>query len=109
MVHLYGETGTTELDGERLPQLSISASVRGGRLTLTPVNVSYAQPLEISVQLRGCGYRQAEGRLLAGEPQAHNTFDEPERVIDQPFEVYLKGDVLRFTLPPASLAAVTLS
>ena len=109
MVHLYGETGATELDGERLPQLSISASVRGGRLTLTPVNVSYAQPLEISVQLRGCGYRRAEGRLLAGEPQAHNTFDEPERVIDQPFEVYLKGDVLRFTLPPASLAAVTLS
>ncbi len=31
MVHLYGETGATELDGERLPQLSISASVRGGR------------------------------------------------------------------------------
>ena len=100
----FVECGTMD-NGVR--QLSASASVRDGALTVTVANLSATE--EAQVCLCAQGYRSAEGRVLSGDMRAHNDFNETTAVAPKALEGVTLGEHgFTLTLPACAVAAVTL-
>jgi len=107
-VHLAGES--YEVGGRKVPALSVSASRKDGRITLS---IAYANPQRataLTVDLRGAKVASVAGRILAGDSlQAHNSFDQPNIVQPAAFSgASLEGERLQVTLPPASIVVIEL-
>jgi len=88
-----------------VPRLAGSCSRTAGGLTLSLVNTHAGEPAEVAVRLgRGGAPRPASWRVLTAEDiHAHNTFDEPARVV--PVDAEPTAPTLR--LPPASINVLT--
>jgi alpha-N-arabinofuranosidase len=88
-------------------RLAGSASLAGAKeATLTLVHTHATEPAEVSVRLRGGTIRQVRHTVLTHrQPNAHNTFEEPQNVIPRPSESAARavGREARCTLPPASV------
>jgi alpha-N-arabinofuranosidase len=96
-------------DRAEMPALAGSASVKGSTLTLTVTNAHARIPLETAIEVRGAAIKTAAVTLLTHEDlHAHNTFDQPSLLAPQSAG-QLRGDALRWTLPPASVTRVTMS
>lgn len=92
-----------------LAQLSASASQKDGALTVTIANLSADAPAEVLLRAEGYAGARAEGRVLTGAPQAHNTFERKDAVAPVALEgVERTEDGWRLTLPACSLTALTL-
>ena len=111
--HMDARLLPTAVFADELPggvkQVTASASVKNGAVTVTLANMHFGEAAEVLVDAAGCEDAKAELRLLTGEPHAHNDFDAPEAV--KP----VQADVIRKTarglvvsLPPCSVAALTL-
>jgi alpha-N-arabinofuranosidase len=95
-----------------MPALSVSASRdKDGRVHVSIVNVHATQPIKLSCELPGVEASVATGRVLTAQKlDAHNTFDEPERVRPQEFEsARLDRDKLQFDIPPRSVLVLNLT
>ena len=96
-------------DGGDLEQVSASASRSAdGAVTLSLCNLHHDDEVEIACD--DAGGKAASGRVLVGDSvQSMNTFDQPETVVPQALEgIKSDGGRLRLTLPPHSVAVVTL-
>jgi alpha-N-arabinofuranosidase len=90
--------------------LNGSASVNGSTLTLTVTNPSMDQPREAGIQVHGGTPRSVEAvALAAGDPRAHNSFEEPRAVEPKAVEVALKGTSIVHRFPPASVTKLTIT
>ena len=103
----------TETIGEEeqymVPNLSESASIdRDGKLQITMGNLSVTQAYPIETEIAGFAGKKAYAQILTGEMQAKNTFDEPDAVAAEPFEVELQDGKLNFTIPPCSVVQITV-
>ena len=91
-------------------RLSVSASEKDGRLTLTVCNLSYDKSAELElsafdIKLDGAAYLTA----LTGDPHDHNTFDEPEKVKPgEKTEYQIKNGRLNVELAPASVNLIEI-
>ena len=95
--------------GEGVPQLSASASLKGGALTLTVANTSAGKPAQARVALLGLDAKAVAGRILAGAMADYNDFGA-NRVCVRPFEgASLGSDGVQLNLPPCSVAEITCS
>lgn len=74
--------------GESIPGLDGSASRdAAGRVHLTVCNMDPERTAELEVELRGMNPRRVSGRVLTAPAiTAHNTFEEPDRVVPVVFE-----------------------
>jgi len=93
-----------------IPAVNISATrAEDGTVTATVCNTRHDECVSCELDLVGNAYAEASGRILES---AHfddmNTFEEPEKVKIKPFEPELKGSRVTFTLPPFSVAEITL-
>ena len=88
-----------------LPVLQESASLApDGAVHVTLVNPGLDESREVEITLGGRKLPGAEAAILTGAMDAHNTFDDPGRVKDQPFTDFtVKGGVLTAKLPPVSV------
>jgi alpha-L-arabinofuranosidase len=94
----------------QLPLVAGSASLKGKTLFVSLTNSHAEQAQEVTVELLGgAAGGDAQGKLLSGEIHAHNTFEEPERFIPQPFTVKASGSIFTVPLPPASVAAIEIA
>ena len=84
LVDCYVETGDVGVEGACVRQVSASASVKDGALTLTAANASCDAPAEIEIELNGIEANAVCGRILTGRMDAKNDFDETNVEI-QPF------------------------
>jgi alpha-L-arabinofuranosidase len=87
-----------------------SASLRDKELTLTVVNphVTEARPAEIVV--RGAAPKSGSATVLTNpDIHAHNTFDQKHRVIPETKTVDIKGAILNWMFPPASVTKLALT
>ncbi len=92
-----------------VPQVSASASVKEGVVTLTVANVSCTDSVETELLAEGCACRVASARILTGEMHAKNTFEDKEAVCIRPFDgVIHTEDGVRVTLPACSVVEITL-
>lgn len=105
---LAGYGAPEGLERRSMPALSGSASVRGGWLTLSVVNAHARLPVDAAIELRAAGMAAGMGggevRVLGsdGDIHAHNTFEEPNRVVVRRRGVWA-GELGRWTFEPASV------
>lgn len=106
----YMDEGRYTMDGRSLPQLSASASEKDGKLSLTVCNLSHEEGAALDIEVRGgaSGGPVAARVLCDSALDGHNTFDDPDHVVPRPLEVSWVQDRLQATLPPASVAVITL-
>jgi alpha-N-arabinofuranosidase len=95
-------------DGKTLDvnTISGSASLKEQLLFLTLTNAHATDAVEVTVELLGGASAQSgAARILSGEIHAHNTFDAPEALTPQSFDLDASGTTFTVTLPPASVFA----
>ena len=99
------QTPELDVDGVKLPVVQESASVApDGTVHVTLVNLSLDDSRELLIETRGMKPAEAKGEILTGRMDDHNTFDQPDRVRDQPFTGFALGeDGLTVSLPPCSV------
>jgi alpha-N-arabinofuranosidase len=89
---------------------SASRCADGRGVLLTWTNADLEKGYEYEIDWVGTSaLTGAAGRVLAADPHAQNTFDEPERVQPRPAQATVTSGRLRLTLPPCSVAALRLS
>jgi alpha-N-arabinofuranosidase len=95
---------------EALPLVAGSASLKGKTLFVTLTNSHASSTAEVQVNLLGgAAAKQVSARILSGEIHAHNTFDQPEALVPQPFPLDVSGSAFAISLPPASIVAAEIS
>jgi alpha-N-arabinofuranosidase len=93
-----------------VPRVSATtAKSADGALLVALVNLDPAEAVTVSATIAGFSAQSAEGRVLtAGAMDAHNTFEEPERVKPAPIEVTLADGKLQVDLPAKSVTVITV-
>ncbi len=104
--------GTIEREGfAAMERVSASASeAADGSVLVTLANMEYDRDIELTLRgVDGALTGSAEVRVLKGDvPQAHNTFDRPERVTPiSETRPFADGDAI--TLPAASVTAIRIT
>ena len=97
-----------EVDGASIPKISMSASEKGGAVTISVCNTSTSEDEEIVIDVRDKNVSSAVAQILTGEINTHNTFDEPEAIKPEELNVTLADGKVTFTLPAKSAAVITL-
>jgi alpha-N-arabinofuranosidase len=91
-----------------MPAVSGSASVKNGRLTLSLIHVHPSRPAEVTIDLRGRVLRDVTVWTIADEDlTAHNTFEEPGRVVPVRTVIESAGPGWTIDLPPASVTVIS--
>ncbi|NLE13397.1 MAG: alpha-N-arabinofuranosidase [Clostridiales bacterium] len=90
--------------------LTISASEKDGKYTITAGNLSYNKTEELKLSLFGGKLNgKANVTVLTHEdPHAHNTFDEPDKVHPVTSVIDIDDDTV-YTLPPASITLIEIA
>ncbi|HKM00362.1 MAG TPA: alpha-L-arabinofuranosidase C-terminal domain-containing protein [Mobilitalea sp.] len=90
--------------------LSESASIdESGRLNLTVANLSFNEDYEINTIVSGMTVNKASAQIVTGNRNAHNTFEDPNRVKTMEFTDFkLTVEGLTFTVPAGSVIRITL-
>ena len=105
-------TGANYTSGARtLPQVSASASrAKDGALHLSVANLHATLAAPLLCPFQGWTPRRASGRVLTADAiNAHNTFDQPDRVRPVALDVVTVVDgQVRVVLPPRSVAVLEL-
>jgi alpha-N-arabinofuranosidase len=107
-------TGIDEVGiGEwKVPQITESVSEKDGIITITLNNLSLEGAQELDIQLADAtGYQVIEASVVTdGDIHAHNTFEEPERVVEKPFNGYTKNEKgFAVKLPANSVVAIRIA
>jgi alpha-N-arabinofuranosidase len=92
----------------RVPLCTASATMGGGRMTVTATNSSHNQPLDTVVRFGSLKPTSATLRVLSGGLRDHNTFEQPEKIKPVAGTVTLAGSEARLTMPPASVISLEL-
>ena len=101
------EVETIGDEESRIPSLSHTASEKNGWITLTVSNLSPLENVEIDCYLLGISPEGFEGRILSGDMDAHNTFDDPEKVRIRILNgITATSEGMKFVLPACSVAEI---
>lgn len=86
-----------------------SSSVRGKDLTVTVVNPHVTEPRDTQITVRGMKIRTATATVLTHpDIHAHNTFSEKDVVRPREQSAEVKGDVVNFRFPAASVTKLSI-
>lgn len=108
LVDSFVKTEQVGAQENTLPQLSVSASLKDERLTLTIANASADQPAQTRISLSGFDAKAVVGRILQGAMDEYNDFGL-DRVNVKPFEgAALDGREVTLTLPACSVVELSL-
>jgi alpha-N-arabinofuranosidase len=102
------EINVPVLDGRtKLPGLSVSASIRDRRLTVTLTNPSVDTDLSLGLRLVGGRAKEAQGKVLThSDMRATNTFHDPEEVKPALHPIKISGVGLQLSLPKQAVVLV---
>ena len=91
-------------------QLSVSASEKDGKITVTAANLSADEACETRIRLEGVKPAAVSARILAGDPHAKNTFEAKNAVSVKAFDgARLTDDGICAALPRCSVAAFEIT
>ena len=97
---------------KEIPAVSASASKDAqNSVHLSLCHTDPTKRATVEVELRGAPLGKVSGRVLAADAMnAHNTFDQPNALAPRDFSDFkVDGAKLSVTLPPASVAVLSLS
>lgn len=98
-----------EVKDAKVPKISMSASEKSGKITISVCNTSADEDEKIELEIRDASIKTAIGEVLTGELNAHNTFENPDNIKPYKLDVTLADNKVSFTLPAKSIAAITLA
>ena len=106
---LSGE-GIVGVEDCEVPALQESVSVReDGTVLVTLANLSVRDACPVELMLTEKRPETVRAAILTGKMQAHNTFEEPERVKEEVFEdVALTERGVSFTIPACSVVSLEI-
>ncbi|HEY4392369.1 MAG TPA: alpha-L-arabinofuranosidase C-terminal domain-containing protein, partial [Paenibacillus sp.] len=114
-VELTYESEAYRHNGREIPAVSASASVdQEGAIHISLCNLNHADDSVLTIDLRGLDEGSkalaVSGTILvATEIDAHNTFEQPDQVVPQPFYAFvLEGSKLTVQLPPMSVTVLEI-
>ncbi len=105
------QTANYELNGKKLPAVSVSASKNdAGTTHVSLVNIHATKPQEVSIYLDGSNFGSVTGRILTSKQlQDHNSFDAPTKIQPAAFNgAMLSNGKLIMTIPPFSVVVLAL-
>ncbi len=86
-----------------------SASLRDKELTLTVVNPHVSESRDTQISVRGANFKSAAATVLTNaDIHAHNTFSQKDAVTPKPQNGDVKGDILTFRFPAASVTKLAI-
>ena len=95
------EIGTKE---DKVPNLTESVSIgKDGKIHATICNLSCSDAYDINVVLTDMGIKKASAEILTNKMDAYNTFDAPETVKTEKFNVNAGKDGISFKIPACSV------
>lgn len=113
--HMNGERIALDYDEKlyktpngKAPKISMSASEKDEVVTLSACNTSLTEEEQIEIKIEGTKINSVTGRIITGEMNDCNTFENPNKVMPEDFEASLKEDILTFTLPAKSAVVLTI-
>jgi alpha-L-arabinofuranosidase len=107
--HLSQTSVETAVDQPEPVGLSVSASRKGGELTLTLVNPKPDAGMTVNCSLAGASARGATARILHDEDlNAANTFATPDRIMPRDHKIAVEGARIVTDLPPLSVVTATV-
>lgn len=116
--HQGAELLSSELSGVKeigigewkVPEINESVSEKDGVITITLNNLSASDSQEIDVEFAGdqTTYELQEANIVTHQDMhAYNTFEEPQKVKEEPFSGYvLNGNTMKVTLPACSVVEI---
>jgi alpha-N-arabinofuranosidase len=101
------------LNGETLPQVTVSASKNAeGKIHVSLCNIDHQNEVGLDLDLRGnsAGETKVNGIIItADKMDAHNTFDQPDAVKPAEFTgVSMENNKLAIKLPPMSVVTLAI-
>ncbi|WP_198411209.1 alpha-N-arabinofuranosidase [Marinimicrobium alkaliphilum] len=106
------ETGEYTYASQSLPALSGTASRDNeGRIHISLTNIDPHMTRTVEIELKGIDVTGVtRGRILvADEMNAHNTFDDPDKLMPRPYNrAHVRGDKLIVPVPAKSLITLEL-
>ena len=103
------ETSEIGADDCKIPNLTGTASEKDGQLSLTITNMSASQSADVRCLIIDRVIDDVSGRMLTGEINAKNDFDNPNAIQIQSLSGIQKApEGIRFFLPPCSVAEITI-
>ena len=79
-----------------------------GRLQITIGNLSVTESYPVNTHIAGFNAKKASAMILTGGMRDMNTFEDPDTVRTEAFEVTLRDGELSFTVPPCSVLKITM-
>ena len=109
LVESYISASDAGIENALVPDLHVSASQNeNGVFHITPVNLSSAESIEVSMDIIGEEREIKGAKILTGDKNAHNTFSSPGSVRIEDFTGFTKtGKSVSFTMPPCSVLSIT--
>jgi alpha-N-arabinofuranosidase len=113
LVDCFVDTPVEECEGYQIPLISSSASVNSdGEMTITLVNTSLSEDVEVSTRVVG-EFSTVEGTILNGKMDAYNSFENPKTIQSAGFDKAslqkeTHGQNLLVTMPPCSIITLVL-
>ncbi len=105
-VESYVETNLVGLDDVKVPNLTVSASEKEGKLLITVSNLNLEKE-DLTFMLTGVGkVKSVKARELSGAMGAFNTFSSPETVKPVDKGVKVDGQTLTTSLGPSGVLAI---
>lgn len=98
-----------ELEGKKLPALSVSASRDDqGVMHISLVNIDAQKAYSTEVKIHGDEAKTVRGSILSSASlQDHNTFDNPDKITPKDFKDFkVKNGILTVSLPPFSVVVL---
>ena len=107
--YIDGNTEVGEDDAEVM-QLSESVSVSADKtINATVGNLSVSEDADITLVLTDKEIKSVEASVVTGAMSDHNTFDEPEKVVEKAFtDLKTEGRKVTFTLPKNSVVLLRI-
>jgi alpha-N-arabinofuranosidase len=105
------QTPRYTLGNSSVPMVSVSAArTAAGAIVVALVNLDPGKAVPVSVALSGATPRAVQGEILtASALDAHNTFEKPDAIHPTRLTgASIKGGKLSLTLPPKSVAVLSL-
>jgi len=87
-----------------------AASLHDREVVLTVVNPAVSTPRETEIGIRGASVQSGSATTLThSDIHAHNTFEQRTVVVPQSRSLEVKGRILAYTFPPASVTKLVLT
>lgn len=102
------ETEEIGSEKDKVPNLSESVSIgKDGKIHATICNLSCRDAYDVKVVLADKKIGAAAGEILTNKMDAYNTFDAPDTVKTEKFDVKAEADGVSFNIPACSVLHLT--